>query len=81
MTEHGRVSRLRALIQDLERSSPSAERDAVLERARDRVSALELAWEQPSAWRSHGQGLEFPRMKSRPRQRQVSVDLTDLALD
>jgi hypothetical protein len=81
MSDPGRVSRLRALIQDLERSSPSEERDAVLERARERLGALELDRQQPSAWRSHGQGLEFPPMKPRPRQRQVSVELTDLALD
>jgi len=73
MSDHGRVSRLRALVQELERSAPSEERDAVLERARDRLSALELAWEQPSAWPSRGQGLDFPPMKPRPRQGTVEL--------
>jgi len=79
MGDQRRVSLLRALIQELERSAPSEERDAVLERTRDRLSALELVWEQPSAWPSRGQGLDFPPMKPRPRR--GTVELADVVLD
>lgn len=80
MSDHGRASRLRTLIRELERSAPSEERDAILHQARDRLSALELAWDEPSAWPAHGHGLSFPPMGPPPRQ-QVVVELTDVVLD
>ena len=80
MSDYGRVSRLRTLIRELERSAPTEERDAILRQARDRLSALELSWQEPSAWPSHGHGLSFPPMRPRPR-RHGFVELTDVVLD
>ena len=79
MSDYGRVSRLRALIGAMEQSAPSEQRDADLRRARNRLSALELAWQEPSAWPSHGQRLSYPplRRKVRP----VFVERADLVLD
>ena len=79
MSDYGRVSRLRALIAELEQAAPSEERDAVLLRARNRLSALELAWQEPSAWPSHGQRLSLP--PPRRQMRPVFVEHADLALD
>jgi hypothetical protein len=79
MSDYVRTSRLRALISKLERAAPSEERDALLLRARNRLSALELAWHQPSAWPSQGRGLSFA--PTRGRVRPVYVELADLALD
>jgi len=74
MSDYGRVSRLRALISELERAAPSDERDAVLRSARDRLSALELDRQEPSAWPLHRRGLTFP-----PSRRQVRPEYVERA--
>jgi hypothetical protein len=79
MSDYGRVSRLRALIAGVERVAPSEERAAVLVRVRNRLSALELVWQKPSAWPAHGQGLSFP--PPRHRVGPQYLELADLALD
>jgi hypothetical protein len=50
MNSHTRLTRLRALVRQLEENGPSPERDALLREMRERMTLLEIGAQESSGW-------------------------------